>query len=433
MNNNPLKMNGYGLIAGSRQVTGLMTGILGVCGTWYAGAQESLDYLEPYRPLSLQEYDLKFNDLMMDLVFQTGASFTDNLGFEESAQAGDFSLSAGMNLRTFYQPRSDFALNLNMFLGYQHFFEYSELNTLLIQPGSEFRVERKLGDFKLGVYDQIGVEMNPLTRPFVSGDAATLGGAETLEWRRLRNMVGVALTWQPTRYFHSLSAYEFDIDRTLTDTFVTLDRNRHIFRTGGYYDFSRQLNVGLEGQYSITNFTEDSLPGSQNDSDSVEVGPRVIIRPTQTTDLNLKVAYNTIDFDQTGQITDIENFEGVSFDARFNWQQTRNLTHSVYGRRFISDGFGTNFADQKQIGYRLSSQLSQTLQATLDTSYMWLSTSGGALSEDATLLLTSVSLSKSLNRKSTLGLTYSFNYKDSEINLRDFQQNLVILNFSYDL
>ncbi|MCD8534220.1 MAG: hypothetical protein LR011_05290 [Verrucomicrobia bacterium] len=412
---------------------GAATGVLGALICQEGQAQEITDYLIPYQPASLENYNFSLGKTKIDYAAQLGVSYIDNVNLSQTGKVDDFAVLAGVNVRAFYQPSRTIALNMNLFVGYQYYLDVDALNTLVINPGSEFRLEKRINDFKVGVYDRIGVELDPLRRAFISGDTLTLAGSEALNWRRINNTIGTGLTWQPTAQFHTETAYEFSIDRSLNENFTTLDLNRHSFQAGGYYDFSRQFTLGLEGEYAMQNYVKKDLNSSQNNSDIIEIGPEVVIRPNRYFDITAKVAYSSIDYEQSGGINDTENFSGVIFEGEIVNRMTRTLTQSVTGRRFVNDGFGTNYADQTIVGYNLTSELTRGLKAQFTANYLWLSTSGTTQAEDANLFSTSIGLTKEINRKSSILVSYSFNRKLSELVDRDFTQSLVSILFNYDL
>jgi len=395
-------------------------------------SQESKNYLETYKPVKLENYNLRFKDVRVDFRGQLGASFTDNVNFSESNKVEDFSFIAGTDIKAFYQPSRTTALNFDLFIGYQGFVETDELSTILIRPGSEFRIEKRFNQFKIAFYDTIGMQLDPTQRAYISGDAATLGTSTALEWRRLSNNVGLSLTWQPTRRFHTESAYEFQIDRTITDTFKELDFDRHVFKSGGYYDFSGRTQGGIEAQYAIREYTSSNLANSQNDSDSFQVGPTLSLLPGRNLKLKVGAAYATVDYDNTGSVADTENYDGFVFTASTQHDVSNNFSHTLEANKTIDDGFGTNFAEQTTVSYSLVTEIARGLSLTAGASYIWLETSGGIFAEDAQLFSARAGFLKQLTRKSTIEISYMFNQKDSEIIGRDFEQNLVSVLFNYD-
>lgn len=428
-----MKSTGFGSLSSAMTVTGMLGAtFIGVSSIPQLSAQESTDYLTPYRPAELTDKDISFGDLSLDLGGRIGATYFDNLALSDNGNTDDFAIEAGLNVRSFYQPMRDFALSLDLLIGYQHYLDFDELNTLLIQPGSEFRIERRFSDFKVSVYDRLGVEMNPLSRPYVSGDPTTLGTDQALEWRFLRNTAGTGLTWQPQRQFHTQSNYEFALDRSLTDSFKNQNRDRHTIKSGAYYDFTRQLNAGVEGQYVATRYSESGVTNAQNDSDGFEVGPTVRYQFNRSLDISGKAAYQSINYDQTGNIGSLEDFDGINYRVDVNYRPSRNFTHSLFGQRLVDDGFGTNFADQTMVGYLLVTSLPQEVTASFNATYIWLDTSTGPLAEQATITQAGINLSKALSRKANLGVTYTLNLKDSEVTLRDFQQNVISVFLNYD-
>lgn len=418
----------------SRVGKSIMAGValVSVLGSGAHTWSQDKDYLIPYEPEQLDEYNLKYRDIKVDLSGQIGGSFSDNVNYSEANKIDDFSYLGGANIRAYYQPSRVAAINFDLFLGYQGYIDTDELNSLVIRPGSEFRIERRIGQIKVGFYDQVGVELDPTRKAYISGDAATLGGNAALEWRRIYNTAGFGLTWQPTRAFHTESAYEFKLDRSLSDTFKSLDNDNHVFKSGAYYDFSRFIGAGIEGEYGIRDYTDRNLANSQNDSDSFDVGPVVTIRPDEFTDIEVKAYYSEIDYSSTGAIADTENFEGLTFSAELKNRPMRNFTHQIGAYKTVDDGFGTNFAEQTSVGYGLTSEFARGVLGMIETRYVWLETSGGVFAEDANLFSINASVTKQLTKKSHVTISYGYFNKDSELAGRDYQQNLISVLINYD-
>jgi hypothetical protein len=268
-------------------------------------------------------------------------------------------------------------------------------------------------------HDQFAVQIDPLSRPEISG------GEGLINYRRFNNALGWDVTWEPIRDLTLLGGYEWITDRTLNSEFRELDRDDHAFQLAAYRPVGSRITLGFAGSYILTLY---DLP-IQNDGETFSFGPRLLAKLGDFINADAGVSYTRTDYDQTGTIGDVDNFEGLTFFAGLRHIMNSRTTEYIRASKNVTPGFHSNFTDILSLQYGITSQVAPAITLNATAAYENL-TSSGFLSEDSDRYLAYLSATLRLASHWTAGIAYSFGMKDSRLPDRDYVQNRVILELT---
>jgi hypothetical protein len=82
--------------------------------------------------------------------------------------------------------------------------------------------------------------------------------------------------WRPVQPLSFVGSYDFQLSRSISGEFTSLDRNAHLFGLASYYQFDVPATAGFRCTYGATYYLESV----QNDNQSWNFGPVLYFDPT---------------------------------------------------------------------------------------------------------------------------------------------------------
>ena len=367
-----------------------------------------------------RDYNMRLGRLKARFHGSMQTEFNDNINLVEHNPSSDvyFFPNLGIGLQFPINPRN--TLQLDLGLGYRAYVNHPELDALTITPDSRLIYQLRIAKVNILLRDNFNISVDPLSRPDVNGT-----GGGLLNFRRISNDIGLQSEWQARHNLSVVTSYDYVIDRSLTDQFQALDADNHNFAIGAFSNLGPSWNVGVNNAVTLTEFQQHV----QNDSMSYTVGPQVSVKVTRFITVDANVGYTQSTFDQTGTVADRSDFAGISYGLAVRHNLNTHFSHSARVARSISPGFGSNFNDLTTAQYGLNWKAASFLNINSTLSYEHLASSG-ASGERAERYLWYVGTGWQPARKWSVGLGYSFAWKDSDKPLRDYQQHRVTVDLT---
>lgn len=367
-----------------------------------------------------RDYNLRWGKLTARLRGSLQTEFNDNINLSEADARADLILGPFLGLGFLWPVSENNVLQFDLGVGYRAYLDNSQLNSVLISPDSRLNYQIRVLDAQITIHDQFAVQIDPLSRPELSGAAA-----EVLDYRRFNNDAGFTVNWDPMRDITLVGGYNYVLDRSLNDDFLELDRDDHVLHLAGYRPVGANTQLGLRTSYMITQYV---LP-IQNDGDTLSAGPHVITKLTDFITADAGVSYTSANYDQTGTTGDASDFDGITFFAGAQHRINSRTTHYVRADKTVNPGFGSNFTDMFAVQYGLS--LRATAALTLKGTFVFEDlTSSGTISENSNRYLWYLGSNLRLSRRWMIGLAYSFGFKESDFPGRDYTQNRITLDLT---
>ena len=378
--------------------------------------QPALIFSEPPK----RDYNLRLGPVNGRFFGSIQMEYSDNINLSAIDPQSDvyFFPNFGVGFQWPLSPQN--ILEFSLGLGYRAYIDHPELNSLQITPDSKLKYHMRIGRINLELHDQFQLQVDPLSRADISG------GEGLINFQRIINDLGLQAQWPARKNLTIASSYDYVIDRSVNDEFTSLDRDDHTVAGGAFTKLGSAWTVGMNAAFTVT----DYLRRIQNDGVSYSFGPHVSFKATRFITLDANVAYTHSEFDQSGTITDDSEFNGMSFAVAIRHTINSKMSHQLRGSRSVSPGFGSNFNDLSVLQYGLSWRLNSFISLNTTFAYEHLEQSGDG--EIADRYIWYVGAGWQVARGWTLGVGYSFAWKDSDVAQRDYRQNRVTLDLTHD-
>ena len=379
-----------------------------------------------YRRPTLEDYNLKWGRLQGHLDGSLQAEYNDNVFLGKDGAKSDFSLYPNLMLGFLWPVSRDQNLRLDLGIGYLWYARFDQLSHFYIRPNSRLEYQISVPDANLQflIHDSIGTSVDPTSRPEISG--LTTNNATGIVFLRLYNTAGLDVRWQPTRPLKVSSGYEFTLDRSLSEDFLSQDRDTHAFNLGADYDISSVWTVGLLGNYTINNYVESVM----NKGESYTIGPRFTFAPMRSVSVFGSMGYTVYQFDSTGTVADRSDFSGVTFEAGVRQTLSRALSHRLQFGRSVESGWLSNFTELWRVQYGLDAALMRNITVNALLTYENFAVSGSD-TDKGDRYLARLGAGYRFARRWNAGLAYYFALKDTEQTVLDYTQNRVSLELTH--
>jgi hypothetical protein len=435
----------------------------------------------PYRPFSNTQlrrgpYNIRLGPVSALFSAGTTVSYTDNALFTEQAlgRSDDIVVTPMFNT-TLEWPVTDMnSLRIDVGIGYQKHLIQEQLDTLTVSPNSTIDWMVIAGNVRISLFNQTSTPATLAQRP----ELVTTGSAETAAFRRIQNQVGMSAAWIMSRDLSLQGGYSYTLERGIagSKSFDVLDRDSHIASAALYRRLGPVWTVGTSASASTQAFLTDF----QNGSTSYSGGLLAAWQPGRYFNVSTHVRYTVTQFDQSGRVTDTSNFSGITYDLSLSHRFRRYWEYAVTAGRGANTGFGNNFTEQLFANVVLSWNATERATLQLTGGYVNSKDSGSALSlpreafrigpesfrpgvpgmvddglgelyyfppgaADLGNGIVSLPLPGQISDSYTVGLalnhrfsnklsgnlSYTYSLRSSDLQLRNFNQNTVMLGLNY--
>lgn len=417
-----MTVRAYLYMMGATAVTmrGLAQGAAGESGNSEASAflprtmPSPLFYTSPPR-----DYNLKWGKLTGRLYGSLQSEFNDNINLSQADPQNDVILGPNIGIGFLWPVSEKNLLQFDIGVGYRTYLNHPELNSLQISPDSRLNYQIRILKAQITVHDQFAVQVDPLSRPELSG------GSSLLNFRRFNNDLGFDVSWEAIRDVTLTAGYDYMLDRSLNSDFQELDRDDHLFHFAAYRPFGSRVTAGLVASYTTSEYV---LP-IQNNGQTLSAGPHFVARLGEFLTADAGLNYTRSTYDQTGSIQDQSDFEGLTYSGGLNHRMNSRTTEYVRLSKNISPGYHSNFTDLLSVQYGLSVRLTAAVSMNGTFAYEDV-TSSGAGAEESSRYIWYLGTALRISKHWNVGGSYSFAWKDSSERERDYTQNRVTLDIT---
>jgi hypothetical protein len=376
----------------------------------------------PYPPFGAPphpDYNLKWGRLSARLSGSVAAEYNDNINLSQHHPISDATFEPNIGIGFLFPLSEKNLLQFDLGFGYRAYVDNPELNSFQLTPDSKLSYHLRLGKAELVVHDGFNIQIDPLSRPELSGTDSVLN------YKRFMNDIGFEGTYEAMKNVTVVGTYDFMIDRSISDSFKELDRNDHVFSLSAFRPLNAKIIVGAGGSYTVMEYLEPI----QNDGTIFSIGPQVIVKLTDFIHLDGGLNYTFSEYQHTGTISDNSSFEGTTATARIRHIINSKLNHYLRYVKTVAPGLGSNFTEIQQMQYGLTFRASSSVTINTTFSHEDYDVSGFN-AESGTRNIWYIGSNFRISKKWDAGLAYSFSWKDSDQPDRDYQQNRVTISLT---
>lgn len=402
---------------------------------------------------------IPYNLLLGPVRFRVGASvgveYNDNINYSDDGKAvvvgplgatvisanpqDDVIVTPNLTIDAIWPITQLNTLRLDLGIGYAFYLDHSgnDTNYLLVAPKSQLAFDIFVGDFRINIHDRIQVQQDPIQEGALSNVA---------NYGRFENTAGISVLWDLNKLLFQAGYDHYNFIST-TNQFRYLDRNSEIVYGSAAFIVNPTITIGAEGNAVFTRYDQTVL----NDNQEYSVGG--FVEATLTNNLKVRAAggYQWIDFDHN-----FVNFRfgPFSFIVPDNKDSRDYYVNGLIGHRINAQlsqtvsaghenqlGVNSNFITLNYVRHTLTWNLIRNTLLSTEFFFEDAEESGGfagifspvplGTGEHFHRIGGAITLGYQLTPHVTLGVRYQGTSKDSNLLLRDYNQNRVSVDGTY--
>jgi Putative beta-barrel porin 2 len=370
-------------------------------------------------------YNLMVGPVRFRVSASVGAEYNDNINYAEVGAQDDVIIRPNVNVDAIWPVTELNTLRLDMGIGYAFYLDHSEDNTnsILIAPNSRVAFDIFVGDFRINIHDRMQLQQDPVAEAALSN---------VVDYGRFENTAGVSVLWDLNKILVTLGYDHYNFVST-TSAFDYLNRNAEIISGSVAIVVTPTISVGPEGNVVFTRYSQTTL------SDNTDYSIGGFAEADITNNLKVRVAggYQRIDFDHN-----YVNFFGLLFmdnkdvtDYYANILLTHRLNSTISQTLSAGHenqlGVNSNYIELNYIRHTVTWNIIRNTLLSTEFFFEDANESGGFIDEHFHRIGGAITLGYQLTPHVTLGLRYQRTSKDSDVYLRDYDQNRVSLDGTY--
>ena len=377
-------------------------------------------------PQETQPYTIKSGDFKVLLVPSMAASWNDNINLSRDNRLDDFILSPQLQVDATYPFSQRNLLRLSVGVGYDKYINHDDFSGVRLFSGSEVSFEVNVKDFWINIHDQFSYTED------TAGQAAVAGSGR---YGGLNNAAGLSVTWDlhdvmlTAGYDHLnfvSSSSEFDYANEATE--LVTGRAALALKPG--------LTAGLEGTVSFTAYDQPIL----NNNTGYNLGVFADWKPGTYFEVKPRVGYTIYQFEQTSQLSRAENQDAWYLDLTVTHAPSDAFRYSLSAGHELRLGIQADTVEAWYVRPSVEWQVMKHLTLFTYVSYengrqalSDLSQTQSGLSEHYNWLGLGIGVTRPLTDRLGLSLDYRSTLRSSDIQSREYTQNLISLRLTYQI
>ena len=398
---------------------------------------------------------IPYNLLLGPVRFRVGATvgveYNDNINYAEVNTEDDVIVTPSLTLDMIWPVTQLNTLRLDLGLAYSFYVDHSSNNTdyLLVAPKSQLAFDIFVGDFRINLHDRMLVQQDPIQEGALSN---------TTDYGRFENTAGLSVLWDLNKVLLQVGYDHYNFIAT-NNVFDYLNRNSEIVYGSGAFIVNPTITVGVEGNGVFTRYdNNNNFNGVLNNNEEYSVGG--FIEAALTTNLKVRAAagYQWMDFDNNFVLFPVPTIFGLIVLPTPDQEHLRDyyvnglVSHRINAQLFQTLSAGhenqlgiqSNFITLNYVRHTLTWNLIRNVLLSTEFFFEDAEESGGPLGATLFTVATNqikgehfqriggaITLGYQLTPHVTLGVRYQGTSKDSDIFLRDYNQNRVSVDGTY--
>jgi hypothetical protein len=389
---------------------------------------------------------IPYNLLLGPVRFRVGASvgfeYNDNVTYAEVNEQDDFIITPNLTLDAIWPVTQLNTLRIDLGIGYSFYLDHSQYDTdsILIAPKSQLAFDIFVSDFRINIHDRFQLQQDPIQNGALSNVA---------DYGRFENYAGLSVLWDLNKLLLQVG-YDHYNYISMTNQFDYLNHNSEIVYGSAAFIVNPTLTVGAEGNAVFTRYDQTNL----NDNENYSAGG--YIETNLSNNLRIRVAggYQWIDFDNKFvtfpfgpflvTFPDHKNLEDYYVNGLIAHRINAQLSQTLSAGHENQLGIQSNYITLNYVRHTLTWNLIRNVLLSTEFFFEDAEESGGPLNASIFTVLSgqregehfqriggAITLGYQLTPHVTLGLRYQGTSKDSNVFLRDYNQNRISLDGTY--
>jgi hypothetical protein len=389
---------------------------------------------------------IPYNLLLGPVRFRVGASvgfeYNDNVNYAEVNEQEDFIITPSLSFDAIWPITQLNTLRFDIGIGYSFYLDHSQYNTdsVLIAPKSQLAFDIFVGDFRINIHDRFQLQQDPIQQGALSNVA---------DYGRFENTAGISVLWDLNKVLLQVGYDHYNYIST-TNTFDYLNHNSEILYGSIAYIVNPTITVGVEGNTVFTRYDQNNL----SDNEEYSVGGFVEVMLTNNLKVRAAGGYQWIDFDHNFvtfpfgpflvTFPDHKDLQDYYVNGLIGHRINAQLSQTLSAGHENELGIQSNYITLNYIRHTLTWNLIRNVLLSTEFFFEDAEESGGPLNATIFTVMSgqqegehfqriggAITLGYQLTPHVTLGLRYQYTTKDSDVFLRDYNQNRISFDGTY--
>ncbi|HEX4638119.1 MAG TPA: outer membrane beta-barrel protein [Chthoniobacterales bacterium] len=391
-------------------------------------------------------YNLLFGPVRFRIGATVGVEYNDNVNYAEVNSQEDVIVTPHLSLDAIWPITQLNTLRFDIGIGYSFYLDHDQYNTdsVLIAPKSQLAFDIFVGDLRINIHDRFQLQQDPIQVGALSNVA---------DYGRFENTAGISVLWDLNKILLQVGYDHYNYIST-TNNFDYLNRNAEIVYGSLAFIVNPTITVGAEGNAIFTRYDHGDAFGNLNDNQNYSAGGFIEAAITSNIKVRAAGGYQWIDFDQNFvrfalgpflfQFPDHKNLEDYYVNGLLAHRINAQLSQTISAGHENQLGIQSNFITLNYVRHTLTWNLIRNVLLSTEFFFEDAEESGGPLNATPFSVGTgqragehfqriggAITLGYQLTPHVTLGLRYQGTSKDSDVFLRDYNQNRVSLDGTY--
>lgn len=392
-------------------------------------------------------YNLMTGPVRFRVGATVGVEYNDNINYAEVNTEQDVIITPSMTLDAIWPVTQLNTLRFDLGLGYSFYIDHSNANTdyLLVAPKSQLAFDIFVGDFRINLHDKFQLQQDPIQEGALSN---------VVRYGRFENTAGVSVLWDLNKLLLQVGYDHYNFIATDSD-FEYLDRYADSVGGSLAYIVNPTITVGAEGNVVWTRYTNDNTGiGILNDNTEYRAGGFVEAGITNNLKVRVAGGYQWLNFDQNFvtffigpfgfNFPDHKDLSDYYVNGLIAHRINAQISQSLSAGHESQLGVNSNFITLNFVRHAISWNIIRNTLLTTEFFFQDAEESGGVVGANPFSILTgqpkgehfqrfggAITLGYQLTPHVTLGVRYQGTTKDSDVFLRDYNQNRVSVDGTY--
>src|SRR5437764_126243 len=385
---------------------------------------------------------IPYNLLLGPVRFRVGANvgveYNDNVTYAETNEQDDFIVTPNLSLDMIWPVTQLNTLRLDLGVGYSFYLEHSQYNTdtILIAPKSQIAFDIFVADFRINIHDRMQLQQDPIQEGALSN---------VVDYGRFENTGGISVLWDLNKLLFQVGYDHYNFVST-TSAFDYLDRNSEIVNGSAAFIVTPTITVGAEGNAVFTRYDQSVL----NDNEDYSVGGFIETELTNNLKVRAAGGYQWIDFDHNFVtfpfgpfvfiVPDHKDLSVYYVNGLVGHRINATISQTLSAGHENQLGINSNYITLNYVRHTLSWNLIRNTLLSTEFFFEDARESGGFAGFGGGQLGTpehfhriggAITVGYQLTPHVTLGARYQGTSKDSNLFLRDYNQNRISVDATY--
>jgi len=383
-------------------------------------------------------YNLLLGPVRFRVGATVGAEYNDNVNYTETNTHDKFIITPSLSLDAIWPVTQLNTLRLDLGIGYSFYLDHSNYNTntILIAPKSQIAFDIFVGDFRINIHDRMQLQQDPIQEGALSNVA---------KYGRFENTAGISVLWDLNKLLLTVGYDHYNFVST-TSIFDYLDRNAEIVYGSAAFIVTPTITIGPEANAVFTRYDQSVL----NDNTDYSAGGFVEAKLTNNLRVRAAAGYQWIDFDHNFVIVpfgpfafmvpDNKNLSDYYVNGLIAHRLSATISQTLSAGHENQLGVNSNYITLNYVRHTMSWNLIRNTLLSTEFFFEDARESGGFAGFGGGQLGTpehfhriggAITVGYQLTPHVTLGARYQGTSKDSNLFLRDYNQNRISVDATY--